>query len=258
MSKINKFPPIVCCICDYKTTTRGISAHTKYQHKLSSREYFDKYLKKENEGICLNCSSPTNYLGISKRYRNYCSDICSNHHEELNQIRTKNHKEAIKNNPEIFIKISQKLKTFYRLHPNKLKELHTNRDAILKDREKELKRKNKISITRRNFYKKLKTKENSSPYILYVVKHTTKPLIKIGITNNLKRRIKSLIKDFGDSYLIFSLVDTYNKINSLETMLHRHFNEQCKVQPSGSGRTEWFCSSITKETLSLLKEFRIS
>jgi len=68
-----------CKICkndskDYKL----LISHIKQKHNLSSKEYYDKYLKKEIEGICLKCNNQTKFNSVSKGYRKFCSSKCSN------------------------------------------------------------------------------------------------------------------------------------------------------------------------------------
>jgi len=59
-------------------TARGFLNHLRTQ-KISSKEYYDKFHKDQNEGICY-CGNPTTYHGFS--YKKYCSDICACKSEE--------------------------------------------------------------------------------------------------------------------------------------------------------------------------------
>lgn len=63
-SEFDKFHTLVC--------------HLKSVHKLKSKEYYDKYLKRENEDICHNpdCNNKTHYINISTGYRQFCSVKC--------------------------------------------------------------------------------------------------------------------------------------------------------------------------------------
>ena len=62
----------ICRICGKDVDIR---THIKV-HKLTSKEYYDRYIKKENEGICPICGKETKFLGILKGYRQYCSNKC--------------------------------------------------------------------------------------------------------------------------------------------------------------------------------------
>lgn len=50
----------ICRICGKDVDIR---THIKV-HKLTSKEYYDEYIKKENEGICPICGKETKFLGI--------------------------------------------------------------------------------------------------------------------------------------------------------------------------------------------------
>ena len=67
-----------CKICGQECGPKGISSHLKRKHQLASKNYYDKYLKKENEGKCIICSKPTTFDTVLVGYRDYCSTKCSN------------------------------------------------------------------------------------------------------------------------------------------------------------------------------------
>lgn len=46
-------------------------------HKMTPKEYYDKYLKKEGEGICKVCGKPTTFNGTAKGYASYCPGKCA-------------------------------------------------------------------------------------------------------------------------------------------------------------------------------------
>lgn len=81
---------------------RGFLNHLR-TIKMSSKEYYDKHFKKENEGICY-CGNMTNYYSFS--YKKYCSDVCwckSNEHR--NNIKNK-----FINNPSALDSFRKKIK----------------------------------------------------------------------------------------------------------------------------------------------------
>jgi hypothetical protein len=45
-------------------------------HKITTKEYFNSFLKKENDGLCLTCKNPTFFQGLNLGYRKYCSQKC--------------------------------------------------------------------------------------------------------------------------------------------------------------------------------------
>jgi len=95
-----------CKICDVELSSFfNLSMHIIKYHKLKSKEYYDMYLKKINDGICVKCGKVTKFLNISKGYRNYCSRKCTSNSDAK--------KEAIKefyNNEDNIKEKNQKLK----------------------------------------------------------------------------------------------------------------------------------------------------
>jgi hypothetical protein len=68
-----------CEICgkDFDTT-KGLSIHlTKYHNEIIKKEYYDEYLKDENEGICYFCGEEAIFKNITNGYHRICnSKIC--------------------------------------------------------------------------------------------------------------------------------------------------------------------------------------
>jgi hypothetical protein len=68
---------IYCKICGKKCANyRGLVSHLKV-HKITSKEYYDKFLRKNGEGICLICGKETSYINLRKGYCKFCSDKCA-------------------------------------------------------------------------------------------------------------------------------------------------------------------------------------
>ena len=67
-----------CLICG-KTfnSLNPVGRHLKRLHGMSSQEYYDKYLKKENEGKCVICGNPTKFWTINSGYSKHCSFKCA-------------------------------------------------------------------------------------------------------------------------------------------------------------------------------------
>lgn len=83
--------PITCKVCGLEitgdSTPKIISKfirHLKDEHNLTSKEYYDSYLKKPGEGICPICGKPTKYLKYTAGYNKFCSTDCQ--HKYLNGI----------------------------------------------------------------------------------------------------------------------------------------------------------------------------
>lgn len=71
---------IFCKIC-YTQTNLTIDSFSRYHLKLfhegiSVKEYYDLCIKKENEGICLECGKETKFNSYNKGYRLFCCNNC--------------------------------------------------------------------------------------------------------------------------------------------------------------------------------------
>lgn len=66
----------VCKLCNKEFN--GIINFTSHLrvHKYTSKEYYDKFLKKPDDGICQICGKPTVFSGFADGYRKTCSDEC--------------------------------------------------------------------------------------------------------------------------------------------------------------------------------------
>ena len=73
---------IYCKICNYECKNfLGLSTHLR-KHKISSKEYYDNYSKKNNEDICY-CGDKTSFWNLNKGYKKYCSVKCSRNSKEI-------------------------------------------------------------------------------------------------------------------------------------------------------------------------------
>lgn len=72
--------PTECKICG-RTLIRGFGKHVKSQHGITPKDYYDKFLKKDGDGICKVCGDPTEFAWREKGkkrlwYNEYCSRSC--------------------------------------------------------------------------------------------------------------------------------------------------------------------------------------
>lgn len=76
-----------CKVCgkEYKKVN---SNHLKL-HKLTPKEYYDKFFKQDGEEICPVCGKENAFLGITAGYRNHCSCRCSSLDKQV-QCKVKN------------------------------------------------------------------------------------------------------------------------------------------------------------------------
>ena len=68
----------VCVICNQSLGSKGISSHLRRKHNITNKDYYDKYLKNENEGVCPICGKNTAFYTILEGYATYCSTKCLN------------------------------------------------------------------------------------------------------------------------------------------------------------------------------------
>lgn len=79
-----------CKLCNDDKIYQNLGKHIEKTHiNITQKEYYDTYLKKENEGYCLYCNKNTKFIKISKGYNLYCnrecfykSDLVKKHREE--------------------------------------------------------------------------------------------------------------------------------------------------------------------------------
>lgn len=74
---------IKCPICQAEVTgannnraSQAFTKHLKDIHELTPQEYYDEYLKRDDEGICAECGKPTPFLKISVGYQKFCCKSC--------------------------------------------------------------------------------------------------------------------------------------------------------------------------------------
>lgn len=67
---------MICKICNKEISDRGFGSHL-ISHQLTAKNYYDKFIKKENEGICPVCGKDTPFLKLNKGYQTCCSISCS-------------------------------------------------------------------------------------------------------------------------------------------------------------------------------------
>ena len=66
-----------CKICDKEVKNLGLHISQAHKNKITPKEYYDKYLKSEGEGICPVCGKETKFNKFSKGYFECCSIQCS-------------------------------------------------------------------------------------------------------------------------------------------------------------------------------------
>lgn len=91
---------IKCQICGKEFSDRGLTYHITHIHNITKQQYYDAYIKQENDGICPICNNPTKFNG--KNYNICCSKECTfmykygvSHNSQIPEVKAKMHtKEA--------------------------------------------------------------------------------------------------------------------------------------------------------------------
>ena len=69
---------IICKICNNSyRNAKSFASHIRNEHKLKIKDYYDLYLKSDNDGICHVCGKNTNFDSILKGYKRFCCNKCS-------------------------------------------------------------------------------------------------------------------------------------------------------------------------------------
>lgn len=82
---VRKEVDIICKICNKEfKTIFSFTGHLR-NHSMTSKQYYDKYVREEGEGICPTCGKETNFNSFTEGYHKFCSISClnkSDYHKE--------------------------------------------------------------------------------------------------------------------------------------------------------------------------------
>lgn len=71
-SDIDAAQYIICKICNRQISQKGLKYHITHSHNITDKEYYDKYIRKENEGYCKICQQESEFISLSFGYRDTC------------------------------------------------------------------------------------------------------------------------------------------------------------------------------------------
>lgn len=75
---------VKCEICRIEFDNfKGLSSHLRQNHKIKSKEYYDRFVKKNDEGICVECGKKTNFTSLKNGYLKFCSVRCAHANQEV-------------------------------------------------------------------------------------------------------------------------------------------------------------------------------
>lgn len=66
----------VCYICHQHMPINTVGTHVRFFHHMKSKDYYDTYMKKSNEGKCPVCNNECKWWSISTGYAATCSRVC--------------------------------------------------------------------------------------------------------------------------------------------------------------------------------------
>ncbi len=85
---VYKVDNVECVICRYKTDNhQSFNSHIAHAHHIKSKDYYDRYIKSEDEGKCKKCGKQTSFINMWKGYRDYCCNSCMSSSKEIQDRR---------------------------------------------------------------------------------------------------------------------------------------------------------------------------
>ena len=73
---------MICRICGFETYSLGMPSHLTQKHQMSTKDYYDKFLK---EGVCKICGKPTKFGTILTGYNKTCSRKCQYEYQKTDE-----------------------------------------------------------------------------------------------------------------------------------------------------------------------------
>jgi len=195
--KKNKITKIHCLFCNLEMSSDKLGQHLYYKHswnfKNNTKKYYDRYIKKENEGFCLECSKNTKYRSFNKGYDTYCCLKCCN---KNNFERMRNRNEEIYgdrnySNREQFKRTTKKNNTWER--------------SVIKGRQTKLEKYGDENYNNREQYKQTCLDRFGFPCNLMIPEvrdkvGTSVSLISQELFNSLYYKLSSSLKKYTKYY----------------------------------------------------------
>ncbi len=186
---------LICKLCsrDFKNY-KGITSHIRQTHKINPKEYYDLYLKKNNEEICNNpnCYNICGYQNFNYGYYSYCSHKCKNNSPEMRKIISES---ALKylSVPKNKEKLKNRVKKQWKENKKFIEKMTTSgvkwrikQGKTLTERYKDPKERKKTSESIKKAYKENpKLKEQASQHALKMWRDPDGPFSKQSYWNNL-------------------------------------------------------------------------
>ena len=118
---------MICQICGKDCEgTQGLTSHAFKTHGLTSKEYYDRFIRKPGEGICRTCGKPTKFIKFGRGYRKHCNYYCSSNDPEANRKRVETF-DSTKDRSSILIEAFKRYK-------ERTGYAHPSQDPTIKER----------------------------------------------------------------------------------------------------------------------------
>jgi hypothetical protein len=227
-----------CLICYKEYNLLGhLSAHIHQKHNLSYKDYYDKFLKTQNDGKCKTCGKETTFY--KGKYTNFCSKVCSNKHPE----NRKKNSDGVKKAKAIWTEEKHK-EVNNKRNETMLKNYGIeNISQLEENKEKVRKYWNEMD---QSYFKELLERRENTCLEKYGVKNPlqSEDIKNKVITTNLKRygmSIASKSQSIKNKQSKIKLIQTYNKL----VRFNKHIIPLFKIEEyHGNHNTreyEWKC-----------------
>lgn len=181
-----------CAICGKSFSPYSFAVHLKKEHNMTSKEYYDLYMKKPGEGICPICGKPTPFRRLCNGYQPHCSKSCGT----ANPKTKEKHEQTclLLHNDKKFSNRAQAIKTFHENHPNIKQKKETIPWSEKTDQEKQ-----KIVKKRKQT---IKDKHGDENWVNMEAQYETNLRIygtkySCCSKNNLEKSEKTILNKFG-------------------------------------------------------------
>lgn len=238
-----------CKICSKKFNKHlGLMKHISI-HNYNSEKYYKEFLKKENEGFCLECGNPTKFHNASVGYRKFCSLKCSSKYEHKNftekqkkerleKIKKTNIKKYGVENPIKNKKIRKKIKeTNIKKYGEKYPTAYGS-NGFKKRMKEKYGSENPTAYGTENFKKRMKEKYNVEN--VWQSKQI-KEKIKEQHLQIKEKKEKTCLKNYGTKYYLQSQEGKNNFSKNKEKM-KKNYNKTCQKKYG----VDWYIQSESK------------
>ena len=210
----------VCEICSKETKKLG--THLRVEHKMTSEEYYNKYLSEDHGGKCpfKDCNNMRPYRSMEVGYRQFCSKSCASKHNQdqpkLKEILRERNKTLMKErhaDPEFAKAHSERMS-------KRLSAMHKDPE-FAKDHSKRAS--DRTPNLHRKYFDKMCEQDKVENALFYIYKN--EEYLKIGITRIVENNLSHLYHRIGGNNVPHeSFIGNYSEISKFEEFIKLEFN----------------------------------